>query len=540
MKSKLILTALLSISLILNAQQITNGPNLDNDRDNKLNRMLDGDNNTFYTYRIRAKGRGTSYFVEKYNKEELKPIFSKEIEIEEDRYTKVEDVKYAADNVTIFIRQYNKKENKMSLYYRSVSSSGSISPKLEELLFVNTDHYEFIDFDIYQNPSKTKYLLKVSYKENKEDHFKTKFITYDAQSMKQIASKQVDQQLFSGVQTSFSIFGYSILKNTEFIGLMLDDDDNIYYGYNYFDKNSTEKDLKYKVAINILSKNSITPQTVELQFDENYFVGNIKFTKPNPNHIVAGGFLKDVIERRGRDLVKTGIFSFSVNIETARIESKTVNIFDDKILFALESNPKRSQFFKYKLDYIIPSGNDVFYIGEQYREQEIVNYNPSTHMTETHWEYEYMDVITAKLNARGEFEWIKNTPLRITMSLSNPHVFKQYIAFATSKAIYILNDEHPKNLERYAKPDFEPRDLKSIGGIHGTNFVSSSIDLATGNVTHKLIFENEDYCFAPVQERNFAYMPPPETENFVKGKENEIYIYTENRGKDRFSKLTFE
>ncbi len=540
MKSKLIFAALLASCFVMDAQKVTNGPNLDNDRDNKMNRMLDGEDGNFYTYRIRTKGKGTSYFIEKYSKDALKPTFSKEVDIEEDRYTKVEDVRFAVDNVNIFIRQYDKKADKMTLYYRTVSSKGAVSTKLQEILNINTDHYEFVDFDIYQNPSRTKYLVKASFKENKEGQYKTKFILYDAKSMKQISTKEVAMKLFSGQQMGFSFFGGFSAKNTDFIGLMLDDDDNIYFGYNYLDKSSTEKNYKYKLAMNILSAKSNTPQVVELEFDDNYYVGNIKFTKPNATQIVAGGFLKDVIERKGRDLVKVGIFSFTVNTEKGKIDSKVVSLFDDKILANLESNAKRSRYFKYKMDYIIPKGNAVYYVGEQYREQEVTTYNANTHTTETHWEYEYMDVIVAKLNQKGEFEWIKNTPLRINMTLGFPHVFKQYIAVTTNKAIYILNDEHEKNLERYKKADFEPSDLKNMSGIHGTNFIASSVDLTNGAIKHQLVFANEDYCFAPIQEKNFAYMPPSDTENFVPGKDNEIVIYTEDRGRDRFSKISFE
>ena len=523
-----------------NAQQVTNGPELNNDRDSKMNRMLDGDDNCFYTYRVRTKGMGTSFFIEKYNKDELKPAFSKGIDIDADRYTFVEDVKYSLNNVYIFFRQYDKREGKMRLFYRTVSADGRASGKAEEILNVVTDHYEFIDFDIYQNPSKTKFLVKASYKESKEDKYKTNFILYDVATMQKVFTKQVNQKLFSGVQMQQSFFGGFSFRDVDFVGLMLDDADNIFYGYTYVDKTSNEKNNKYKVAINIISANATDAKTVELEFDDNYYVGNIKFTKLNSNQIVAGGFLKDVIERRGPDLVKVGIFSFTVNIEKSKIDSKIVNLLDDKMLAALESNAKRSRYFKYKVDYIIPSGSSVYFVGEQYREQQITTFDPMTRMTQTQWEYEYMDVIVAKLSKDGVFEWIKNAPLRISMTLSSPHVFKQYIAVATGKAIYILNDEHEKNIKIYSQPDFEPRDLKNMSGIHGTNFVSSSVDLENGNIVHKLIFANENYCFAPIQERNYEFIPPPDTELFVKGKNNEIYIYTEDRGRDRFSKIKFE
>src|SRR5436189_4555039 len=97
-----------ALALNLSAQvSYDPGPALENDRDSKMNRMLGGDDNSFYCYRIRSKGRGTSFFVEKYNKGSLKPEFSKEISLgEEENETKIEDVEYASGNVFIFRRQY--------------------------------------------------------------------------------------------------------------------------------------------------------------------------------------------------------------------------------------------------------------------------------------------------------------------------------------------------------------------------------------------------------------------------------------------------
>ena len=83
MKAKLIITAMLFYCMSDFAQvQLNNGPELENDRDNKMNRMLGGDDNSYYCYRIRSKGKGTSFFIEKYNKKTLKPEFSKEVATE--------------------------------------------------------------------------------------------------------------------------------------------------------------------------------------------------------------------------------------------------------------------------------------------------------------------------------------------------------------------------------------------------------------------------------------------------------------------------
>src|ERR1051326_7617150 len=113
MKAKLILTAMLFYCMSDFAQvQLTNGPELENDRDNKMNRMLGGDDNSFYCYRIRSKGKGTSFFIEKYNKKTLKPDFSKEINLEEENKTKIEDVEYTNGKIYVFRRSEERRVGK--------------------------------------------------------------------------------------------------------------------------------------------------------------------------------------------------------------------------------------------------------------------------------------------------------------------------------------------------------------------------------------------------------------------------------------------
>lgn len=556
MKLKTITTAcLVALGSVAFAQAtMTNGPELENDRDAKMNRMLGGDENSYFCYRVKTKGKGTSFIVEKYDKKTLKPVFSKEINLDEERQTKIEDVEYANGNVYIFRREYDKKADKMTLFFQTVTNAGVVSNDLKEITVVNSDHYEFVDFDIYPNPSQTKFVIKSSHKANKQDSYKTDFILMDVVSMKKVWTKTVDQKLFSGGGVSFgsvamsAMFGGGIKSEAEgvgFLGLLLDDKDNLYWGFNGLAKTATEKEKRYRLHLFTLNANEQKEKDLELTFDDDYLVNDIEFSKTNENEIVMGGFIKDVIERKGRDLVKCGIFSFKINITNNTVAAKTFKFFDDNMLTALESNARRSRYFKYKLDYIFPIGDATYYVGEQYSEQWIQNTSNSYSSmagNNGRWVYEYMDVIVGKLNAKGEFEWIKNSPLRQVVELGNiAHVFKQYIAIATDKNLYILNDDHPKNIERYAKADFEPKDLKTVRGIHGSNFVCNTMSLKDGSITERnVLMKNEDYCFAPIQERNMQFVPPSDCEIFVPGKNNEIFIYTEDKGKDRFAKIKFQ
>ncbi len=540
MKKLFFFTTMLFSSMLLMAQvEVKNGPELDNDRDNRMNRMLGGDDKSFYCYRIRSAGKGTSYFVEKYSKATLKPEFSKELTMDGERRTKIEDVQYASGTVYIFIRSYDKEAKEMSLYFQSVSSDGKISAKKQEILNISSDHFEFVDFEIYQNPGKTKFLVKAFHKENREDKYKTDFILFAAGKMEKIWEKRVDGKVGGKIKPIFTFaFGPDTDNDIGFIGLHLDDNDNVYYATSYYAKNSTDKIKRYKAAVSMLEAKSEEPKTTELTFEEDYLVKDVEFSMGTNNQLVIGGFVKDVIERKGSDLVKVGIFSFTMNTVDWTIASQAVKIFDDKILTALESSAKKSKFYKYKLDYIFHVGTDVYYVGEQYSETRVSNNNQYS-ISSYSYVYEYMDVIVAKLNASGKFEWVKNTPLRNNLTLNDfKHVFKQYIAVATDKAIYILNNENEKNMEIYNKADFEPKDLKSMTKIHGSHFVYSTVALSDGKIKHGLIFVNEEYCFAPIQERNLQFVPPPSTEIFVWGSNaNEFYIYTEDKGRDRFAKV---
>lgn len=64
----------------------------------------------------------------------------------------------------------------MTLFYQTVSSSGEVNAQLKEVVSYPSDHYEFVNFDIYPNPSATKYLIKASHKPDKKTPYKTDLI----------------------------------------------------------------------------------------------------------------------------------------------------------------------------------------------------------------------------------------------------------------------------------------------------------------------------------------------------------------------------
>ncbi|MBK8806003.1 MAG: hypothetical protein IPO21_04880 [Bacteroidales bacterium] len=308
---------MLHLCLFCNAQEVTvTRGALTNDPNLKMNRMLGGDDNSFYCYRIRSKGKGTSFIVEKYDKKTMQPIFSKDLGNEGSEDTKIIDIKYINDEVYVFRREWEKKAKLMHLYYQKVSSEGVVSTELKELISIPSEKYEFIDIEVFDNPSKSKILVKACHKPTKEAQYKTEFIAYNAADMSQAWKKSYDMKLRGYNMEALSgmiamVTGVVLdLGAASYVGLYFDDNDNIYFGNSKsLKKTKTDPEL-YRLVLSIIKGGSDVKQELELKFDVDYLVEDIEFCKINDNEIIVGGFFKDVVERKGFDFIDCGVFSF--------------------------------------------------------------------------------------------------------------------------------------------------------------------------------------------------------------------------------------
>ncbi len=551
-KTVLALFSCLLITSVFAQVNVNEGPALNNAVEDKMNRMIEGDEGFFYGYRIRTKGKGTTYSIEKFDKNTLKMVFSKDVAIPDDK-TKVQDIRYAAGNVYVIYRTYDKAKQIMTLYYKTVSSDGVVSKTAGEFLARETDHYEYIDFDITSNLDRTKIAVKCTNKPDKKTPYVTDFVLFDGETQKVEWSKVVPKYLKRS--NPWFQWSFSSTETTGFLGFYLDNNDDIYYAYNEKLKKDDKKDARYNATVEILKSDSQQPIVTKLDLNPEYVIYDLTFNVNSNKELMIAGFFKDVVERKGFDWVDVGAFTYKINTSTGAIEEKSQMTFDEELLTALESNKKKARGMNYKVDYLIPSGDDFYLVGEQYT-VNISNKSSSTFGDINNivalasganpfyvgkiFSYEYMDIIVAKINSNGEFEWITNSPLRnATVLNDNPHVFKQYIATASSSGLYLFYNEHPKNVERLQKPDYKPKDLKTQKYIHGSNMVYSKIT-PDGKMVHKVAYENEDYCFAPIQERDIKFLPPEDAEIFVQATGDDIIIYVEDRGKSKFATVSLE
>lgn len=501
----------------------------------KLCNTLGGDDKSFYVYRIRTYKMDTSYIIQKIDKATSKSIFSVPVDLPWENYFKIVNVQYACGKVYVFYRQYYTNTSKMLLYYKTVSSEGIVSSDAVKLIEIQTDIYNLAEFEIQQNPSGNKFLIKTSYKLYKSNRYKTDFALYGSSNMEHTWTKTIERNMLKERSRYLSVPFYSTKQIIwgGFLGYCIDDHDNIYFGIQDM-VNKEEKLFQQKICF--LDSSEIQPREVTLTFDHPYILSDISISTPN-NKLIIDGFLKNHIEREGRDWYDCGMFHFVIDISTKSVTSRSVSMFDDKMLYNLESSLKKGKNLKYKMDYIFYYGDNMYLIGEQYREKPK---NGHYGGIPYYWEYIYMDVIIGKINSNGQFEWVKNIPMRNYHKCYVPHLFKEYIAVMTNQSLYIMRNTHPDFLYDIQYQEYNPEDLKITKVIHGSSFAYSSINHIDGSMKHGLVFENDDFCFAPIQVSDPFLIPSENTEIFQQGSKKEIFIYREDRGVDRFDKVILE
>lgn len=554
MKSKLfILFFLFSFYHLKGQVEVTLGPEVGNASNSYLNRIIQGDGNAIYSYRVKTKGGGFSYFIEKYEKETMKLLFLKEIKSEQNQNVNVENVFYTSGNVMVFISHFYKERNLMSLCYSSVSQTGELVFENVELLNVQSNDRELVDFDLSLNPDKTKVLIKVCYAASEKDFFKTDFVLYETMSMKQLFKKQVDKSLPSKVFIRTTASSKVPVKNRDFHELMLDKEDNIYYVYS---TKMQGEQARYSLAIDIIPAASNSVISHQLDITDLFRVEDLYIIKNGDKEIVVAGFVKEQEKKTGFDLLRLGLFNFTVNLSDYSIINRELMTFNDSMLNALRVTPKLSHFFKYKMDYAYAVGSDIYFIGEQYArgpygatrnnpDGPLVNPNDNTEPF-----YNYNDVIVAKLNSAGKWEWTKVIPLRFKFDQMDPYVSTQYIAYLASKSICILHNDKKGNLKVFDKPVLELEHLGNTKKSKGSDFVCREISLSDGKIKSSVVFSNDNYCFDPIPSLDYTGSFPPYSERklyysssdadlFINGAKNEIYIYTQTTLKGRFVKLKF-
>ncbi len=504
--------------------QVSNGPDINSDSDINFNKIIGGNTESFFVYRVRSRGFGTDYYLEKYSKKNLTREFSRMIPLPEEVASEILDVKFAQNNICIFYKIYNKKTDQKSLLLQNMSTNGDLSPDIKEIITVTAERSQYAGFQVVPNQDTSKFLIVTEYKKEKNDSYKINLLLMDAVNIKKLWDKELASKYNSA---PMDVVSYKI-----------DTLNNVYFLFRTAGKQIGQRRVLWNTYVGILKSDAQQITVCELPIAKDFSVSDVEFIK-NGNQMVCGGFYKDIIERQGRDLIDVGVFYYKFDFETGALLSSTAQLFNQTLLDKLTYKRQQPGYFDYKIDYIKTIGNDVYLIGEQFSEEYVYYYNPSTRSTTAYWMYDYKDILVAKLGSTSTVEWVKNVPFRYSMRMNSPHVFMQYFAFNTDTTLYLFYDDNHKNFKDndYTIDNYDPRDIRYYASIHGSNFVSSSIDLPSGKMKREIVFQNKDYCFTPIQENNLQFIPANNTQVFVPDGKKEIIIYTEDRGRERFSKL---
>ncbi len=541
------------IATISIGQPIKKGPELDNDDAYVLNRILGDDENNFYTAKLRTYGLGTSILIEKYNKSSLNIEFTKEIELENDKKNKIVAIEYSQKNIFVFSTIYEKTKNAMELYCKTISEEGTITSSKVEIPTNISDHYEYINYEIYYTPNKEHFLIKVVHRPNAQTKFQTDLFYMDSKTMKSIWKKSINRAIAGPIIEMLADFG---LKK-----FLIDNYGNIFYVSNSLEWSITSikfdsnipSDIKLPIenGINIgfgLSANGRVWSTDAITEEAGKPKAIDLYLSPY-NELIVTGFVNKRIEQKGQDKYDVGIINFIIDLSDFSIILQKMQMFDDTFTKKIEAFGSSSKYCKYKIDHIIQVKKSTYIIGQQYNitkggieSQQDINGSPTYNNNKTPrnnlWSVQYKDIILAKINYKGEFEWIKNIPLRNGLTITSPSIFEQYICVNDENSIQFLYNEDSRNAEMRKDSTSKPEDLKYVSkNLKGSNFVMTSFNLDNNSFKHQIIFENDNFCYSPLKEINYNFMPSSKNENFVRGKNNNIIFYTKKNNKSQIVEL---
>ncbi len=265
------------------------------------------------------------------------------------------------------------------------------------------------------------------------------------------------------------------------------------------------------------------------------FITDLTFRIQKNGDPVCAGFYSD----RNSFSIR-GTYFFKINKSTGKVYNQGLKEFDFEFLTELmsERNKKRAEkaekqndekkqveLYRYNLDkLILRSDGGAVLVAEQFfikietsQYRDIQGY----WRTRTQRRYYYNDIIVVNINPKGEIDWASHIPKR-QITLNDGGYFSSYAVAVTSKAIYFVFNDNPKNFGTD----------KKTNKIHSFNGTRSVVTLAevkpNGSVTKYPLFSN--------REEGILTRPKVCKQN----KKNEMIIYGEKLRKYKFAKVVFK
>ncbi|MBC7383233.1 MAG: hypothetical protein H7296_09630 [Bacteroidia bacterium] len=523
------------------------GPMIENKDDKKMNRMVRGDDSSFYAYRM-SNATGGAFYLEKYNKNSLTPVFSKKIIYPEGINDQVISIQYALGNVYIFKSHYNDNTELTNLYYQSVSAQGNIIETHANLITIKN---VYIIYTISFNAALNRIFIKASYEPSEANDYISELYLFE---LKPALSKVWEKTMKSerpGKGSRERNLEETLIGMEDISDKAGPDMDKNYHFYFLFRNADKSEGLFYTYQLYILSGQLISEKMLQLEFDGNYLISSVKFSRTANNELIIGGMLKNIEGSRSN----TGYFCYILNKKNDKFIAKTVKFLEEPVLLRIDPNIDNAPKYEYALDYMLNTGNDIYLVAQQYTKEyaeapvleEDPNHQqagspkfsklhptvPSPATTNT-IKYHYRDILVVKFNNNGLYEWVSHIPYRNSFNAKILHHYKQYNAIATEQQLYIFHNEEPKNFDLYSKENFDLSLLKNLHDSGTPQFICSSLNSINGKIKNNFLFISSDY------EKNILQEGSADDDFLTISGKNELILFTKNKGADQFVKLQLE
>ncbi len=468
---KKIITLLLLISVVkISAQEfkIKKGEEFEPEDNAVFQYYIGNDESGIFLRRTRTKGKGTSYFFQKLDKNSLKSVYIKDFETEK---TEEPFGCFLKSGKIIFLTTKREDKDRVLLMREYKAATGDAIGSVKQISQSISDQAELSGhaFEVSFSPDNTKMI-----------------IVSEVSRVKQLTDISADVYEFPTYKKLFTKKLLNVYQNSTIASYnyKVDNDGRIFYMFNYMA--DFEEEIQGKAIASIQTndqKNIVTP----LPFNK-LEVQNGIFEFMNDKLVLAGVF-KDVVTKKEKKDGKTGnvgVYSFFIDPKTSEVLNKGYDYF----------SPEVNEKLNYKDGLIKANPSDKYYSFEQ-----IFTFNNNVYLIESHsyvisgdkgyYAYE-RELIVSKFNSIGKLEWMRIIP-KYTCNELNSFNF-----IVNNNKVYLFYAEHPDNVEEGTSvTDYNPKKYKQIRNFNGSVLVCTTFD-ESGNIKRTSLFRNEGWCYDPI------------------------------------------
>lgn len=475
--------------------------------DSEFNRFIGANENHFYVYRIKTRGKGTRYFVEKYENNSFKKLWERDLKLEEMSYVDL-DPKHTTthtllseDNVYIMFPVTI--EDKKILALKRVQENGTVVSGYETL--ASSD--KSVEFQFRKSNDESKFLIVTKESIPKEPSIVNVGIyNSDDRSVKWSAQLPRANEK-SGIET----FDYAVSNIGE-----------LAFSYIYMEDFETEH-IGAAIAVTSEDGEDMSTATFDMSADKILNSPLLKFTENN-KLVSIGLFRDEEMDKKSDKTRNAGLYYILLDLENDALVSKGMKYFSPEVTKQLTykgaEGSYKSMFGKgreqepgdwyYGSNRLIESKGNYYYITEH-------AYNVSSSYSVKKVRKE---LIVAKMDGEsGQIDWTELLQ-KNSMDRTGLYNFMQ-----NNGNLYVFCLEHPKVEDYYRKgKNYEPGQFPDIHGERNCNLRVYKVT-PQGDVHKNIIYQNKD----------FSYIP--QYENVSLQNDNDLLIYLRYYGKEKFGKL---